>query len=118
MSGMNFSRLAPSREVAALVPTLLLCVGATTVPAQSTNLAASPVSRMLQASALPADAGAGYKYLGPGSCSAAACHGGIQGGNTTKVPEKENSPWIVQNPPPPPFPGPPQAAAKRMAEIL
>src|SRR5580704_17255834 len=97
MSGMNFSRLVRSREVSTLVPFLLLCVGATTVAAQSTNPAASPVSRMLQASALPAVASAGYKYLGPGSCSASACRGGIQARDTTKVLQNEFRTWIVQD---------------------
>src|SRR5271156_5627095 len=97
MSGMKFSRSVPSCGVAALVPILLLYAGAVTVPAQSTNPATSSVSRMLQASAPPADASAGYKSLGPGSCSPAACHGGIQARDTTKVLQNEYSTWIVQD---------------------
>ena len=52
---------------------------------------------MLQASMLPADASKGYKYVGPGSCSASACHGGIQARDTTKVLQNEYSTWIVQD---------------------
>src|SRR5271170_3337370 len=118
MSGMNFSRLAPSREVAAHVPILLLCMGTVTVSAQSTNPAASPVSRMLQASALPADASAGYKYVGPGSCSASACHGGIQARDTTKVLQNEYSTWIVQDRHSRAYTVLNQPLAQRMAKIL
>lgn len=37
------------------------------------------------------------KYVGPGSCAASACHGGIQPRNTTKVLQNEYSTWIVQD---------------------
>jgi hypothetical protein len=36
-------------------------------------------------------------YLGPGSCAASACHGGIQPRDTTKVLQNEYSTWIVQD---------------------
>ncbi len=35
------------------------------------------------------------KYVGPGSCSAVACHGGIQARTTTKVLQNEYSTWIT-----------------------
>lgn len=35
------------------------------------------------------------KYVGPGSCSAVACHGGIQPRGTTKVLQNEYSTWIT-----------------------
>lgn len=73
---------------------------------------------MLQASALPADAGAGYKYLGPGSCSASACHGGIQARDTTKVLQNEYSTWIVQDRHSRAYTVLTQPLARRMAEIL
>ncbi|MGC8550156.1 MAG: multiheme c-type cytochrome [Acidobacteriaceae bacterium] len=37
------------------------------------------------------------KYVGPGSCAASSCHGGIQARNTTKVLQNEYSTWIVQD---------------------
>jgi hypothetical protein len=37
------------------------------------------------------------KYLGPGSCSAVACHGGIQPMNVTRVLQNEYSIWIVKD---------------------
>ncbi len=73
---------------------------------------------MLQASALPADASSGYKYVGPGSCSAWACHGGIQPRDTTKVLQNEYSTWIVQDRHSRAYTVLTQPLAKRMAEIL
>jgi hypothetical protein len=73
---------------------------------------------MLQASALPADASSGYKYVGPGSCSASACHGGIQPRDTTKVLQNEYSTWIVQDRHSRAYTVLTQPLAKRMAEIL
>jgi hypothetical protein len=37
------------------------------------------------------------KYLGPGSCAATACHGGVMARDTTKVLQNEYSTWIVQD---------------------
>jgi hypothetical protein len=37
------------------------------------------------------------KYLGPGSCSAAACHGNIAPQKTTSVQQNEYSTWVVQD---------------------
>jgi hypothetical protein len=37
------------------------------------------------------------KYLGPGSCSAVACHGGIQPIATSRILQNEYSTWIVQD---------------------
>src|SRR4051812_27444612 len=37
------------------------------------------------------------KYLGPGSCSAVACHGGVQPMNVTPIQQNEYSVWIVQD---------------------
>jgi hypothetical protein len=118
MSGMKFYRSTPSLGVAVLVPVLLLVAGGGDLRAQSTNPDASPVSRMLQASALPADASAGYKYLGPGSCSASACHGGIQARDTTKVLQNEYSTWIVQDRHSRAYTVLTQPLANRMAKIL
>jgi hypothetical protein len=35
------------------------------------------------------------KYVGPGSCSAVACHGGIQPSSVTKVMQNEYSTWVT-----------------------
>ena len=37
------------------------------------------------------------KYIGPGSCSATACHGGVQPRNITPVQQNEYSTWAVQD---------------------
>ncbi len=37
------------------------------------------------------------KYVGPGSCSAVACHGGIAPRNITKVLQNEYSTWVTQD---------------------
>lgn len=37
------------------------------------------------------------QFVGPGSCSASACHGGIQPRNTTKVMQNEYSTWVTQD---------------------
>ena len=37
------------------------------------------------------------KFVGPGSCSASACHGSIQPRSTTKVLQNEYSTWITQD---------------------
>ena len=39
--------------------------------------------------------GAAFKYVGPGSCSAVACHGGIMARSVTKVMQNEYSTWIT-----------------------
>src|SRR5271170_2555374 len=118
MSGMKYSGSVGSPKVAALLPLVLLFASAGTVSAQSTNPSASQVTRMLQSSALPADASKGYKYVGPGSCSASACHGGIQARDTTKVLQNEYSTWIVQDRHSRAYTVLTQPLAKRMAEIL
>jgi hypothetical protein len=37
------------------------------------------------------------KYIGPGSCSAVACHGGIQPSSLTKVLQNEYSTWVTED---------------------
>jgi hypothetical protein len=115
---MKVSRSVHSRGIAALLPGLLLGAGAAAMPAQSTNSPSPPLLRMLNASALPADASAGYKYVGPGSCSASACHGGIQPRDTTKVLQNEYSTWIVQDRHSRAYTVLTQPLAQRMAVIL
>ncbi len=44
-----------------------------------------------------ADLPAGGKYVGPGSCSAVACHGGIQPRSVTKVLQNEYSTWVTSD---------------------
>jgi Cytochrome c554 and c-prime len=117
MSGMKFSPSVASCKIVALLP-LLLLTGAATVSAQSTHPSTSQITRMLQASTLPADAGKGYKYVGPGSCSASACHGGIQARDTTKVLQNEYSTWIVRDRHSRAYTVLNQPLAQRMAKIL
>ena len=60
--------------------------------------AAGPLPPHMQAllAAAPEMTPAG-KYVGPGSCSAVACHGGIQPHSTTKVLQNEYSIWVTQD---------------------
>ena len=122
MSGMKYSGSVASRKFAALLPLVVLFASEMTVPAQSTKLgsssSSSQVTKMLQASLLPADASKGYKYVGPGSCSASACHGGIQARDTTKVLQNEYSTWIVQDRHARAYTVLNQPLAQRMAKIL
>src|SRR2546423_3679970 len=46
---------------------------------------------------MQAGTGAQQKYVGPGSCSATACHGSVQPRHETKVLQNEYSTWIVQD---------------------
>ena len=47
--------------------------------------------------AAQSSAPANQKYLGPGSCSAVACHGGIQTMKGTSINQNEYSIWVVQD---------------------
>ena len=37
------------------------------------------------------------KYVGPGSCAASACHGGVQPSSVTSVLQNEYSTWVVRD---------------------
>lgn len=68
------------------------------VPAHS-QFAGDPVDPRLHsliATSLHADVVA-PKYVGPGSCSAVACHGGIQPRSVTKVLQNEYSTWVTED---------------------
>lgn len=57
---------------------------------------ANPRLHRVLASSLHADVVA-PKYVGPGSCSAVACHGGIQPRSVTKVLQNEYSTWVTED---------------------
>jgi hypothetical protein len=77
--------------------TLLVAMGACAVlRAQTAQPAPDHVRAMLAAAAAPEMTPVG-KYVGPGSCSAVACHGGIQPHMTTKVLQNEYSTWVTQD---------------------
>ena len=95
-----------------LLPALMFVSAAGSAVAQNPPLAAT-----LQESALPAPP-PGAKYLGPGSCAASACHGGIQARDTTKVLQNEYSTWIVQDRHSRAYNVLLQPTAQRMAQIL
>lgn len=94
------------------LPALVFLLLALPATAQNPSLAAT-----LQDSALPA-APQGAKYIGAGSCAAAACHGGIQARDTTKVLQNEYSTWIVQDRHARAYNVLLQPTAQRMARIL
>jgi hypothetical protein len=69
----------------------------TSMDGQSQMQAKSPdhLHALLAASSTdPVPAG---KYVGPGSCSASACHGSIAPRNTTKVLQNEYSTWVTED---------------------
>jgi hypothetical protein len=41
---------------------------------------------------------AAYKYVGPGSCAASACHGSVKPLSTSRVLQNEYSIWVTQDP--------------------
>ena len=58
------------------------------------------------------------KYLGPGSCSAVACHGGIQPMTATPVQQNEYSVWVVQDKHAKAYSSLQNPVSQRMASIL
>ena len=72
------------------------CVLALAVCAVSLFLAA-PVSSAQKAAEQKSTDSSRHLYLGPGSCSATACHGGIQPRNTTSVLQNEYSVWVIKD---------------------
>src|SRR6266849_2533753 len=46
---------------------------------------------------MQAGTGQQSKYVGPGSCSATACHGSVQPRHETKVLQNEYSTWVLQD---------------------
>ncbi|HEV2113190.1 MAG TPA: multiheme c-type cytochrome [Terriglobales bacterium] len=58
------------------------------------------------------------KYVGPGSCSASACHGGVQPMLNTRVLQNEYSTWVVQDPHARAFRSLENPASQRMGKIL
>jgi len=93
----------------------LMAGASTRSPAQDH---AAALHRMTGAPPIAQERGAEFKYLGPGSCSASACHGGIQPRDTTKVLQNEYSTWIVQDRHSRAYTVLTQPLAKRMARIL
>jgi Cytochrome c554 and c-prime len=87
---------ARMRVARLLLPALAFMAVSVPARAQISSRAAAPLADLLQESALPAPP-VDAKYLGPGSCAASACHGGIQPRDTTKVLQNEYSTWIVQD---------------------
>jgi len=59
-----------------------------------------------------------HRYLGPGSCSAVACHGGIQPRSETKVLQNEYSTWVTQDKHASAYAVLTQPLARQMAVIL
>lgn len=52
---------------------------------------------LLAAIATSAQERTSFKYIGAGSCSATACHGGVQPKTVTSVQQNEYSIWVVQD---------------------
>src|SRR5579872_797066 len=61
---------------------------------------------------------AAYKYVGPGSCGASACHGSVQPMSTTRVLQNEYSIWIVQDPHSRAYRSLQNSVSQRMGKIL
>jgi len=58
------------------------------------------------------------KYIGPGSCSASSCHGGIQPQSVTHVLQNEYSTWVIQDKHSKSFQSLQNPVSVRMAKIL
>lgn len=88
----------PTLKRIALAALIALPALLATVPARSQLAGDSPDTRLhsLLANSLHADVVA-PKYIGPGSCSAVACHGGIQPRSVTKVLQNEYSTWVTED---------------------
>jgi Cytochrome c554 and c-prime len=83
-----------------LLFTAVLCCAMVNVQAQTAGSHDARLPQLLRASAnngMMSPEHEQAKYLGPGSCAATACHGGIQPRDTTKVLQNEYSTWIVQD---------------------
>ena len=76
----------------ALMVCVSLCAGAQARPAADERMHA------LLAKAAGQDMQTvNHRYVGPGSCSAVACHGGIQPRSVTKVLQNEYSTWVTED---------------------
>src|SRR5579864_1177883 len=88
-------------------------------PGSSKMLLQTTAAGLLAILASTANAGeAGSKYVGPGSCSASACHGGVQPMLTTRVLQNEYSTWVVQDPHAKAFRSLENPVSQRMGKIL
>jgi len=82
------------------------------------------VAVWMSASSLPAAAdqkmegGGGSKYIGAGSCSATACHGGVQPRTITRILQNEYSIWAVQDPHAKAYRSLENSVSQRMGKIL
>src|SRR5438270_11836877 len=82
------------------------------------KLAACVAGICLTASAQETGSANQSKYIGPGSCSATACHGGVQPRSTTHVLQNEYSTWVVQDTHAKAFRSLQNPISKRMGRIL
>src|SRR3954469_11409009 len=58
------------------------------------------------------------KYIGPGSCSASACHGGVGPAKNSRILQNEFSIWVVQDKHAQAYEVLQNPVARRMANIL
>ncbi len=86
--------MSPTRIALRICPIVLFCLG---LPAKGQSRPASDekVHALLAVAAGQDMQTVNHKYVGPGSCSAVACHGGIQPRNSTKVLQNEYSTWVT-----------------------
>jgi hypothetical protein len=75
---------------------ILLLSACAVVRAQTADPLPQHVRALLAAASAPEMTPAG-KYVGPGSCSAVACHGGIAPVMKTKVLQNEYSTWVTED---------------------
>ncbi len=90
---MSLTRTLPGTLLAApLVLMAALCPGAR-AQSSTRTVADTRLHAMLHTELQPHDA----KYVGPGSCAAVACHGGIQQRSSTRVLQNEYSTWVTSD---------------------
>jgi len=76
---------------------LLLALASGWVGARAQGTVDPHVKALLKAASTTDTPTMSGKYVGPGGCSAVACHGGIQPRGTTKVLQNEYSTWITSD---------------------
>ena len=90
------SDLSPKRTIVRICCALVVCFSLCGI-AQSRPASDEKVHALLAVAAGQDMQTVNHKYVGPGSCSAVACHGGIAPRKTTKVLQNEYSTWVTED---------------------
>ena len=86
--------MSPTRIALRICSAVVICLGFS-ASAQNRPVSDEKVHALLAVAAGQDMQTVNHKYVGPGSCSAVACHGGIQPRSSTKVLQNEYSTWVT-----------------------